>query len=336
MRFNKEKFDIFSGITPDTFTFSNASPEFSIVFVGPSRYVSSESPDISNLTSLLTAARRAIFYERMNISHTVNNVGPDILTISADSVASLTAAGLNAAPLTITSSPVLTNDALNEYKAAYDALVTAGNISPAIPYTKTFAEFLDEVNDIEVKSVVNNGVYSVVGMAQSFDPTVQVAQIPVGSIGYQGKTFVSIDSGSQVGVRLEKFLYNGGNLGKSLMKSSVYTNYLMGVTTGTVGTTDDVTQQILSVENSTDITDPYLVNLRSAIMKVPVGIGALYFDRQKQLCGSVYLEGCRIANLSTMLQTGAPTIMEDVDIIADRQVGIPEDEVYALLQLITG
>jgi hypothetical protein len=59
---SKEKTDVLSSITADDFTFSNGSPEHSVIFVGPSRF---NLNDLNALSDLLTNARRALYMEKI-------------------------------------------------------------------------------------------------------------------------------------------------------------------------------------------------------------------------------------------------------------------------------
>lgn len=62
-RLTKQPKDILSNIYSDSFTFSNASPEHSFVFIGPPRFFLDNVTEKNNLITLLSSVRRALYVE---------------------------------------------------------------------------------------------------------------------------------------------------------------------------------------------------------------------------------------------------------------------------------
>lgn len=62
----------------------------------------------------------------------------------------------------------------------------------------------------------------------------------------------------------------------------------------------------------------YVVNLDSELFYLPFGMGCMFRNKQRQICGAFYMEACMISSWSTAIGAGQSQIMEQVSGMADR------------------
>lgn len=152
-------------------------------------------------------------------------------------------------------------------------------------------------------SVVEGGWESLlaIGMLQGFQFNSQKPTQPLQAIGSGRLYFVS--GKSQTTWRLGRLFCNGRNLLRVL-----YHNAVAG----------GVEVQRFDDPAATAKDDLYFINLDSELYYVPMGLGAIFRDKAKDLLGAVYLELCMIQSYGVGFNAGQAMIMEDVNGMCDR------------------
>lgn len=306
-RLDKQQRDMVTNFLPDTATFTSATPEHCMVFVGPPRFILGNVEESISLTKMLLAARRSIFFDYFKRNVTSND---DIKIISNK----------------VDVNDLDQGDLLEKFANNPDLASAVSAISSINKSLQLAATRPDGQNVTLNANYDFAGAYKLLGMTQGFNPQIANAQTPVGAIGSKKKAFIVSKAGTQVSVSLDKIMYLGGTMVKSLLSNTIYEAFLQGRLDET-----EATYAVKEVKFGSQITDSYIADLSSDLTKVPIGIGAFYFDRTYQLCDATYVEGAHIANLSEVIQAGNPQIIENVQLMGDHARGLDEEEVLKII-----
>lgn len=143
------------------------------------------------------------------------------------------------------------------------------------------------------------------GMMQQVNIQQALGIVPAMAIGSARKFY--LDGPTNNALTIARLLLNGRNLLRALATNAIQAG---------------VNVKMLDAAAATINNGAFLVNLDSEIFKVPVGFGAVFYDRTHHWIGSVYLEHARIQTYGLGWAPGQPMIMENVQMVFDRVVPI--------------
>jgi len=168
-----------------------------------------------------------------------------------------------------------------------------------------------------IASATSDGSFYVIGVCQQIQIQEQSNVQPVKSIGTRRMMFTK--SNAPVSISIGRMMFYGHNL-ISALYTKIDGSFMAASTYANVSNK--------YAQGSSEDTSKFLLNLEEDIYRTPFGLGIIYHTPRTAAgassgttaVGAEYAECCYIVSRATSIQSGQTTIMENVQILADRMV----------------
>lgn len=155
-----------------------------------------------------------------------------------------------------------------------------------------------------------------IGMLQQISFQQNKNTTPLMSIG-GGRTFFTSGKATTNWSAARLFV-NGRNLLRVLYQNAVSNGLDLAGLDDPAGNAGATTSGEGANAKTTNAVPKYVVNLDSELFYLPFGMACIFRNKQRQVCGSFYLEVCMIGGWGTSINAGSSQIMEQVSGAADR------------------
>jgi len=183
------------------------------------------------------------------------------------------------------------------------------------------ARFATALTTQGAETQTNSGYY-VIGVCQQIQVQEQSNVQPVKSIGTRRMMFTK--SNAPVSISIGRMMFYGKNL-ISALYTQVTDSFMSAASSATVS------HKYAQGTNTAVSPSKFLLNLEEDMYRTPFGLGIIYHtprtaagasgaDSWNTAVGAEYAECCYLVSRQTSIQSGQTTIMENVQILADRMI----------------